>query len=371
MPQVAPQTFSDATFQTSVSWQASRHLGVHFLTGRGFRAPNLNDLGALGLNDLGYEIPAAEAVPGDALLGNSAGEGAVPIGRRVVALRPESLMNYEAGFRVNAGRFYARAQVFDAEMSDPIVRRTMLFPAGSPPSILAGLPVTVIAPTAAQRTAGVVAVATAFDPRAVKAFVNDGQSRYTGTEALAQIALSSRWSARATYSFLAGRDLNPNRHIRRLPPQSGTLTLRYLHSRYWIEFGGSAAGAQRRLSGGDLDDERIGASRSRRDIADFFNGSRVRGVSPTGETLRQIQDRVLPIGSMINGVRVMDDATRVPLYTTTAGWVAFDIRSGVSLGERLSLLLGLTNLSDRNYRIHGSGIDAPGFGGHIQLSYRF
>jgi outer membrane receptor protein involved in Fe transport len=205
----------------------------------------------------------------------------------------------------------------------------------------------------------------------MKAFVNDGRSRYTGTEATAEMTLSTRWSARASYAFIAGRDLNPNRPVRRLPPQSGAITLRYLHARYWIELAGSVAGAQRRLSGGDLDDERIGASRSRRDIADFFNGSRVRGISPTGETLAQIHDRVLPLGSVITGVRVIDDNTRVPLYASTAGWAAFDVRGGVSLGERVSLLLAFTNLFDRNYRLHGSGIDAPGAGGHVQLSYRF
>jgi outer membrane receptor protein involved in Fe transport len=118
------------------------------------------------------------------------------------------------------------------------------------------------------------------------------------------------------------------------------------------------AGAQTRLSGGDLDDERIGASRSRDDIAAVFQGTRVspfirQGVfTPTGETLIQIQERVLP------GV---SSNTRVPLYQSTAGWLTWNMQGGVLLGERMSLNAGAFNLLDRNYRVHGSGIDAPGF----------
>jgi outer membrane receptor protein involved in Fe transport len=375
------QWFRDLTFHTSLRWQIAPVIGVHGLVSRGFRAPNLNDLGALGLNDLGYEIPSSDAVPAGALLATDAGESAMSKGVRLASLRPESLMNYEFGVRVKTRRMYFRVQVFDAELYDPIVRRTLLFPIAVIPSQLAGLAVAPLPQTATQRMQNVVAVATELDPRAVKAFVNDGRSRFNGIESLVQYVFSRRWSMEANYSYLAGRELNPNRSIRRLPPQMGVAKIRYTPSgqRPWFEVSLVAAGAQERLSGGDIDDERIGASRRRRDIADFFAGTRVRpfvdhttgAFLPTGETLLEIQNRVLPLGAVINGVRVADDSTRVPLYTSTAGWATLSLGGGIPIGERWQAIGALENILDRNSRFHGSGIDAPGRSAYAGLSYRF
>ncbi|MFN9263093.1 MAG: TonB-dependent receptor plug domain-containing protein [Acidobacteriota bacterium] len=343
----AQLTFADWTGHASLSYRLTPSLALHATGSRGFRAPNLNDLGALGLNDLGYEIPVVEALNATPLLADSAGEGALSKGTPARALGFETLRNVEAGLQFRSTRHSARVQFFDALLADPIVRRTLLFPATAVPASLAGLPVTPIPPTAAQRAQGVVTVATTFDPRAVKAFVNDGASRYWGAETLWRTDLTTRWRLLANYSYLLGRDLYPNRNIRRLPPQQGEFALRYAR-RWYVEAVFRASGAQNRLSGGDIDDERIGASRRRSDIADFFNGGRAPNI---GETLQQIQDRVLP---------GLPGTTRVPLYNNTAGWATIEIRGWLPISERWSLYGGIANLTDRNYRLHGSGIDAPG-----------
>lgn len=362
--------YKDFTYEASLRYDLGLGFGLHGTVSRGFRAPNLNDLGSLGLNDLGYEIPAAEAIPSGALLANDAAEGATSKGIPLASLKAETLMNYELGLRWARQGTLARVQVFDSELTDPIVRRTLLFPANNIPRELAGIAVTPLTPTAAQAAQGVVTVATALDPRSVKAFVNDGASRYYGIEALLESKLNSRWSVAANYSYIRGRDLFPNRNIRRLPPQMGAFRLRYTMPgrRPWVEASVESAGRQDRLSGGDRDDERIGASFRRADIASFYRGGRT---IPVSESLLAIQNRVLPIGATINGVRIVDDNTRVPLYLTTAGWASFHVRSGIPLTERLDLIAALENILDKNYRLHGSGIDSPGRNLFLRLRWRF
>lgn len=383
------QSFRDWTYNLGLTWRATSALTLHALHGRGFRAPNLNDLGAVGLNDLGYEIPAAEAIAAGALIGASDGEGVASSGRAVDRLRAERLMNYEAGATLQWRGTYARVHLFDAELYDAIVRRTLLFPLSATPSSLTGLPVSTIEPTAAQRAEEVASVATAIDPRAVKAFVNEGRTRYRGVDASFSLRPAARWAVDLTYSLLNGHDLAPTRPVRRLPPQQGYAAVRYQPGTRlsWIEVSAQLSDAQTALSGGDITDERIGGARRRSDITDFFQGTLASpyigpgadgraGTSddvftPTGETLAQIRDRVLPLGATINGVTVANDGTRVPLYTATAGFVSLNVGAGFRIAGPVRLDVSLTNVLDRNYRIHGSGVDSPGFNLFTRLHVNF
>jgi hemoglobin/transferrin/lactoferrin receptor protein len=382
----ASQSYQDWTFNAGMVWAAARGFSLSGLIGRGFRAPNLNDLGALGLNDLGYEIPAEATLDTGSFIGASDGEGAASSGRPVEKLRAERLFNYEIGASLRWRTVYARANAFDAELKDPIVRRSLVFDADQVPAALAGVAVVPIPPSAAQRTQNVVSVATALDPRAVKAFVNDGAARYYGLDALVGYCVSDRWFAEANYSYLVGRDLHPSRPVRRLPPQQGLMSLRFQPGGRltWIGVSALLSGAQRSLSGGDLTDERIGAARSRTDILDFFQGGLIRpyllpgsdarfGTSddvftPSGETAAHIRDRVLPLGATINGVTVADDRTRVPLYRESPAFASLTCEAGITLTPHLKLNLAVANLLDRSYRIHGSGVDAPGVNAYVRLT---
>ncbi len=82
-------------------------------------------------------------------------------------------------------------------------------------------------------------------------------------------------------------------------------------------------------------------------------------MKPTGETLAQVQNRVL--GS----------ANSAPLYTYIPGFLTLGMRGGFRLGERHDVILDLENLNDKNYRGISWGMDAPGRGISFRYSYKF
>ena len=79
----------------------------------------------------------------------------------------------------------------------------------------------------------------------------------------------------------------------------------------------------------------------------------------TGETLQQIQDRVL--GPGVNSSS---------LFTAVPGYATGGIRFGVKAG-RHQLTVHAENLTDRNYRGISWGVDAPGRGISVRYSVAF
>lgn len=51
----------------------------------------------------------------------------------------------------------------------------------------------------------------------------------------------------------------------------------------------------------------------------------------------------------------------------TPGWATLNWRAGFLLNPNLALDVRMENLGDSHYRVHGSGIDAPGFNGMVEL----
>ena len=126
------------------------------------------------------------------------------------------------------------------------------------------------------------------------------------------------------------------------------------------------ADRQQRLSSLALNGRRIGTPRSRANIQSFFqNGARERGLVcdgillPTGETLGQVQNRVL------------GGATSAPQFTASPGYALVGLRGGMSLEEHLDVSVDLTNLGDKNYRGRGWGVDGVWRAWMVHLRRRF
>ncbi len=341
---------------------------------RGFRAPHITDLGTLGLTGSGFEVAAPDVAGLGGTIGSSAGSTAVSTGRAVEQVGPEKSMNYEFGAHYHHRRFDTNFAFFVNDVDDNIVKQALILPLGSTGKLLGTTPIT------SQLPSGVVFVAASTNPVLVRANFDD--VRIYGFEHTLDARITSDWSVGTIFTYLHARDrrtdLPPNIEGG-TPAPDGWLKLRYSPAgrRWWVEPYMHAAARQDRLSSLDLEDRRTGAGRSRGAIANFFNnGARFRGlISPgpdgvpgnaddrliaTGETLAQVQNRVLGIG-----------VTSAPLYTAIPGYVTFNVRGGVRFGERHEVMLDFANIGDRNYRGISWGLDAPGRGIYLRYNTRF
>ena len=62
------------------------------------------------------------------------------------------------------------------------------------------------------------------------------------------------------------------------------------------------------------------------------------------------------------------DSQRIPT-NGTPGYIVGSIHAGYQVNDALELNLGLENLTDEDYRVHGSGINETGFNTVIGMKY--
>jgi hemoglobin/transferrin/lactoferrin receptor protein len=366
---------SAPTFRFGALFTPSGPLSVALNVSRGFRAPDITDLGTFGLTGSGYEVSNRELEGLGASVGTTADTTAVSTGHAVEVLDPESSLSYELTLRYRSRRLRADLTGFQNDISDNIAKQTLILPQGAVGLSLAGEPVTRQLPT------GAVFVAVSANPVLVR--TNFEEARIRGLEASfgAELTPSLFLAGLATWLHAEDRatGLPPNIEGG-TPAPDGWLRLRYAPGggrRFWVEPYLHAAAQQDRISSLDLGDRRTGASRSRSSIAAFFtNGARARGLVspgadgipgntddlliPTGETLAQVQERVLGPSGVAQ-----------PLFPTIPGYVVFGVRGAIRFAERHEILFDLENIGDESYRGISWGMDAPGRGVYLRYSLSF
>ncbi|HEX8089141.1 MAG TPA: TonB-dependent receptor, partial [Blastocatellia bacterium] len=364
----------DVTFRAGVVVTPVEGLSLSANISRGFRAPHITDLGTLGLTGSGFEVAAPDVAGLGGTIGSTAASDAASTGLPVAQVEPETSLNYEASARYHSRRFDTDFTFFVNNINDNIVKQALILPQGSVGRLLGTTPIT------AQNPNGVVFVAASTNPVLVRANFDD--ARIYGFEHTLDAKVANDWSVGTILTYIHARDkrtdLPPNIEGG-TPAPDGYLKIRYAPSggKFWVEPYIHAANRQDRLSSLDLEDRRTGAARSRGAVANFFNnGARARGLVSagpdgtagnaddrliaTGETLAQVQDRVLGVG-----------VNSAPLYTAIPGYVTFNVRGGVRFGERHEVLFEFENMGDRNYRGISWGVDAPGRGVFAKYNLRF
>ncbi|MCX6546338.1 MAG: TonB-dependent receptor [Acidobacteria bacterium] len=360
-------SFGDLTFNTGLAFSLSHDIVLTATVSRGFRAPNVNDLGSIGVSGMGFEVSPDEGVRLGASVAPLPGGQPTTLSqaRPVRALEPERLLNYEAGVRLNRLHVNGSLADFDSEIASLIERQMIILPAGSVGQVIAGQSII------RQDPAGAVYTSLSNSPVFVR--TNAGRVRLRGAEASLMVRLGSAFALTGNVSSITGVDpatgLPPGLE-NGLPPTHGMIGLRWEPPgrRYWVEGYSYFADAQRRLSGNDLEQARIGGIRTQQEVTNFFNNGAVARdlvqggiLLATGETLAQVLTRVLG----------PDLTARVPFVTRNPGYVTLNIRGGVRFSRRANLTLLVENLLDRNYRTMGSGVDAPGVNLLVRQAFEF
>ena len=351
------------SFDAAVTFAASDRLRLSAKVGHGFRAPNVNDYGSIGLSGLGFEVSPDEARRLSGVAGRL--DGSRPPGAQPLhGLGPERLLAYEVGLKHRTRRVQVELALHTSELEGMIERVSLLLPPGATGQTLGGQTVVRQDPSGA--------VYTPLSSRPVFVRANGGRVRFWGAQTSIAAHLGADLSLALDGFAIRAADAEtgaPPPLENGLPPAMGSVRLRWGRpaGRWWLEASSSLADAQRRLSANDLLQPRIGATRTAREISDFFaGGATVRGLVrdgvlvATGETLGALSARLL-------GPRLAPTA----LYTEHPGYVALGFRGGVAVSDRWTMTLALENLLDRNYRTMGSGIDAPGFSAVALVSVRF
>jgi outer membrane receptor protein involved in Fe transport len=365
---------SSWTYRAGVIVFPAPHLSFSANFSRGFRAPNMSDLGTLGLTGSGFEVSAAELGGLGAEIGSTAGTDAVSTGLPVAQLGPETAQSYEFTVRFRSARLNVEVTGFINDLRDELTKQALILPPGAVGLALGGEVIT------SQLPSGVVFVDAATNPVLVRA--NFDQARSYGLEHELELHITRSLQLRTVSSFarIENRDTGEPSNISGGSPAADVyLFLRYTPQsrRWWIEPYLHAAERQDHLSSLALEDRRTGAMRTRSSIANFFNrGARVRGLignGPdgmpntgddvllvTGETLAQVQDRVLGVG-----------VNAAPLFPAIPGYLTVNLRGGFRVRENHEFILTFENIGDRNYRGVNWGIDAPGRSFFLRYLTRF
>ena len=330
-------------------------------------------LGTLGLTGSGFEVAAPDVDGLNGFVGTTADAAAISSGDPVEQLVPESSFNVDGSIRFRARRASAEFTVFVNHIYDNIQKQTLILPQGAVGTLLGTEPIT------AQNANGAVFVAAAATPVLVRA--NFDNARSWGFEHQGRFQLSNTLSLRTVYTYYNVRDtktdLAPNIEGG-IPAPDGYLSLQYAPAggKWWVQPYLHAAAEQSKLSTLDLGDRRTAAPRTRTNMRAFFlNGATNRGwvaagpdgvmgsaddlLTATGETIAQIQDRVLGVG-VNSGV----------LFSVVPSYVTYGVRAGFKFGVH-QILLDAENLNDENYRGISWGIDAPGRGISVRYVARF
>lgn len=187
-------------FQGGASYQLLKNVFVYGNVSEGFRAPNIDDLGTLGIVDFRYEQPNYE-------------------------LHPEKSLNTETGIKFYNKILQAEASVFKTGLRNLITR---------------------------IKTNQTISGYDVYEKE------NIDRGYIKGAELNANIQISKHLYVKGNLTYLYGQSVTRNEPLRRIPPLTTNLIAAYTFNIHEVGVTYSHADPQYRLAQGDKDDVRIG-----------------------------------------------------------------------------------------------------------------
>jgi hemoglobin/transferrin/lactoferrin receptor protein len=195
---VEPKAF---VYNLSLAYGLSQNSSIYSSYSTGFRSPNIDDMGTLGIVDFRYELPKYD-------------------------LKPEKSYNFELGYKLRKDRFATSLAIFNTNLEDLITRVKV----------------------ENQQINGINVYR---KENTEKAFIR-------GFEAEMEYLISNPLKIYGNISYAFGQNITKNEPVRRIPPINGKFGIEYRKNNFFIRPEIWFASEQTRLAQGDKDDIRIG-----------------------------------------------------------------------------------------------------------------
>jgi len=192
---VTPGAF---VWNTGLNYTLNDH-HVYVSMNTGYRAPNIDDMGTLGIVDFRYELPS-------------------------YALKPEKSYNSELGYKYASGSLSIGASLYRNKLNDLITR---------------------------------VQTSQVIDGYKVYKKENTEEALIKGVEGFLEWQANRRLSVDMFASFNHGQNLSKSEPLRRVPPFNGNVSMKYKLAKLYVKGELAWADKQDRLAQGDRDDNRI------------------------------------------------------------------------------------------------------------------
>ena len=184
-----------------INYQLNKNNFIFGSISTGYRAPNIDDLGTLGIVDFRYEIPSYN-------------------------LKPEKSKNIELGYKYNSIKTNFTVSVFQMNLKDVIAR--------------------------------IIVDGQVINGYNVYTKKNIESSYIKGTEISVSHQINNHFAFQTNATYTYGQNVTKNEPMRRMPPFFGQNKLSWHSKNKTVAIRHQFAGKQTRLAKGDIDDNRIG-----------------------------------------------------------------------------------------------------------------